>query len=159
MSAAADGWGDGVGDRPVGWQSPLAAVAFAALTLLCSGAAWALPVCEWTPQVRDAILSAVQAEAPRLGSPYPYACEDVTRLSLVKSLPIPSAAITSLKAGDFDGLVSLESLELGGNSLTALPAGIFDRLASLQSLDLGDSDLTELPACIFDGLALCGSFA
>ena len=55
--------------------------ALAPLTLRLSGPAWALPVCERTPQVRDAILSAVQAEAGRLGSPYPYACEDVTRLS------------------------------------------------------------------------------
>lgn len=58
----------------------------AALTLCLSGAAWALPVCGRTPQVRDAILIAVQAEARGLGSPSPYACEELTRLSLGRSI-------------------------------------------------------------------------
>ena len=94
-------------------RRPLRAT-LAALTLcLCSGAAWGLPVCERTPQVRDAIVREAGASS----------CEEVdaAALSRVQKLGLygPSAygradrlptAIKSLKAGDFDGLASLREL-------------------------------------------------
>ena len=120
-------------------------LALAALALILSGPAWALPVCERTPQVRDAIVDKAGV----------YSCESVDAAALSRmrqGLDLENAAIDSLKAGDFDGLTSLQSLALSGNRLTALPVGLFGGMASLAVLGLGGNDLTELPAGIFDGL-------
>ena len=91
------------------------------------------PLSERTPQVRDAIVT----EA---------------RLASFYSLALDSWNITSLKAGDFDGLTSLTTLSLSNNQLGTLPAGIFNGLTSLTSLDLSSNQLSALPADIFDGL-------
>ena len=60
--------------------------------------------------------------------------------------------MSSLKAGDFDGLTNLKRLRLDGNSLTTLPAGIFDDLARLWVLDLDSNQLTTLRPGVFDSL-------
>ena len=42
--------------------------------------------------------------------------------------------ITTLKAGDFDGLSNLNGLDLQHNQLTTLPAGLFADLTSIETL-------------------------
>ena len=62
-------------------------------------------------------------------------------------------SLTSLQAGDFDGLVNLQSLDLARNWLASLPSEIFDGLTNLQSLGLHHNSLSSLPSGIFDDLA------
>ena len=71
------------------------------------------PVCDRTPQVRDAIVALV----PGIDD-----CKDVTaaHLSLINNLNLSEQNITTLKAGDFDGLSSLDSLALYKNRLSSL---------------------------------------
>ena len=59
--------------------------------------------------------------------------------------------LSSLKAGDFDGLTSSDAPADGSKQfLATLPAGIFDDLTSLTRLELDSNGLTTLPAGIFD---------
>ena len=127
------------------------------------------PVCDRTPQVRDAIVAAVSGVSN---------CRNVSEAHLagITILDLQKKGITALKAGDFDGLnslirlwlrynelsalpvdifdglTSLTTLYLNSNTLTSLSAGIFDRLTDLRDLHLSDNALTSLPAGIFDGL-------
>ena len=108
------------------------------------------PVCDRTPQVQTAILGVLQ-----LQNPSPSICEEVTEAHLatgVTSLFLNGQGITALKAGDFDGLISLEELLLYSNQLTTLPEGIFDGLSSLTTLRFGLNQLTTLPEGIFEEL-------
>ena len=109
------------------------------------------PVCDRTPQVRDAIVAAVPSVSD---------CNDVTDAHLAAitgTLSLIGESITALAAGDFAGLTALENLNLRVNPLTTLPAGVFDGLTALELLILADNALTTLPAGVFDGLtALTG---
>ena len=126
------------------------AILSAALLALClSGAAWALPVCERTPQVRDAIIR--EAGVGSCGDVDAKALKGILRLNLSCPHP-PCPAVLSLKAGDFDGLKTLDELDLFRRGLTALPAGVFDRLDSLRLLWLGANRL-KVQARAFDELA------
>ena len=80
----------------------------------------ALPVCDRTPQVRDAIVEA---------SPGVNNCHDVTEahLAAITGLLVYEKSIKSLKAGDFEGLTSFTSLNLFSNRLTSLPEGDIQR--------------------------------
>ena len=102
-------------------------------------------VCDRTPQVRDAILEAVGADD--------CAAVDADAMADVESLRIEG--LTSLRAGDFDGLDNLRTLDLSGNALTTLPAGVFDGLTSLETLDLSDNHLVGLTPSdpVFAGLS------
>ena len=60
--------------------------------------------------------------------------------------------ITSLKSGDFSGLISLEILRLEENRIKTLPPGIFDGLISLTALDLEGNIIKTFPPGIFNGL-------
>ena len=105
-----------------------------------------MDICDRTAVVMDAILSRISATNN---------CSDVTRTQLAAiadTLDLSSENISSLQAGDFDGLVSLTGLDLRYNRLAVLPDGIFDELTSLTSLHLGANDLTTLPDDIFDEL-------
>ena len=104
------------------------------------------PVSERTPQVRDAIVTA---------APGSNSADDVTdtHLAEIRVLNLSGKSITSLKAGDFDGLSGLQVLYLQNNPLTALPADVFDGLSALTQLNLGANQLTALPADVFDGLS------
>ena len=104
------------------------------------------PVNDRTPQIRDAIVALV----PGVDS-----ANDVTaaHLSLITNLNLSEQNITALKAGDFDGLSSLDSLALYKNELSSLPADLFSELSSLSRLDLGSNDLSSLPADLFSELS------
>ena len=104
------------------------------------------PVSERTPQVRDAIVALV----PGVDS-----ADDVTaaHLSLISNLNLSEQNITTLKAGDFDGLSSLDSLALYKNRLRSLPADLFSGMSALSRLDLGSNDLSSLPADVFSELS------
>ena len=110
-------------------------------SLLSLGHAQTVNISDRTPQVRDAIMQALEADGDisRLLRPL-----DFRRISSLRSLDLCSKGITALKAGDFDGLTSLQRLVLGGNRLTALPAGAFDKLTSLQELNLEHNHLVGL---------------
>ena len=118
-----------------------------------------IPVCDRTPEVRDAIVEQI---------PDVSDCADVTEAHLAEidgvldlqgpytywgvtsGLPNP---IPELMAGDFSGLSMLEGLRLPYNDLTTLPPGLFHGLSSLKTLNLESSHLTTLPAGIFAGLS------
>ena len=103
-------------------------------------------VCDRTPQVRDAIVAAVPSVSD---------CKDVTEahLKTIISLDLNDKSITSLKAGDFDGLSSLRTLYLNGNQLTSLPSNLFSGLTTLKDLYLNNNQLTSLPVDLFAGLS------
>ncbi len=109
------------------------------------------PISERTRQVRVAITLQIDVS--------PISLIKSTHLAQIKSLDIPAPNprippdyLTSLKAGDFDGLTSLTTLSLADNQLSLLPSGIFDSLTALQTLDLSNNQLSSLPSGIFDGL-------
>ena len=104
------------------------------------------PVSERTPQVRDEIVRKAGVNS----------ANDVTEahLAAITLLSLSRFTnITTLKAGDFDGLTGLTSLNLSENQLSTLPEGIFDDLTALTLLELNDNQLSTLPADIFDELA------
>ena len=99
-----------------------------------------------TPQVRDAIVSAI----PGVSSANDV---DEAHLKTITSLDLNDKSITSLKAGDFDGLSSLQTLYLANNQLTNLPPDVFSWLTALKDLYLHDNQLTSLPVDVFSGLS------
>ena len=103
-------------------------------------------ICDRTPQVQTAILAAV---------PGASTCDEVTaaHLAAITSLDLNDKSITSLQAGDFSGLSSLEALYLGANQLTSLPEKLFAGLSSLKDLYLHTNRLTSLPEKLFAGLS------
>ncbi len=118
-----------------------------------------VPVCDRTPEVRDAIVEKVPDVNDCGDVTEPHLAEIEGDLNLagpydvwgVPSGDLPNP-ILELKAGDFSGLSSLEGLQLHANKLTTLPAGLFHGLSSLETLALGRNPLTTLPAGIFSGL-------
>ena len=104
------------------------------------------PVCDRSPQVRDAIVAKVSGV---------NTCSAVTEAHLaeIDSLSLNSKSIYTLKVGDFSGLSSLEYLNLQNTELTTLPAGIFSDLSSLKYLRLDRNQLTTLPAGVFSDLS------
>ena len=104
------------------------------------------PVCDRTPQVRDAIVRVVQGVST---------CGDVTEahLASIEGLYPQKKMITALKTEDFDGLPSLTELSLRGNQLSSLPEDVFSGLSALTRLDLDDNQLSSLPEDVFSGLS------
>ena len=103
-------------------------------------------ICGRTPQVRDAILSRLSDVSQ---------CADVTGdhlASIDGRLHLEEKDITSLRAGDFDGLTELRTLSLWHNQIEELPSGVFDSLTALESLNLDHNRLGELPPGVFDSL-------
>ena len=103
-------------------------------------------ICDRTAVVMNAILREI---------PGTNDCAEVTstQLAAITGLSgLDSKNISSLKAGDFDGLISLTELFLWENDLVMLPDDIFDELTSLTLLYLNDNDLSTLPDGIFDEL-------
>ena len=111
-----------------------------------------IPVCDRTPQVRDAIVAAVPGVSD---------CNNVTEahLAAITNLNLQGNPfdlevndLKALKPGDFSGLSSLKTLKLGNNDLTTLPTDIFSGLSSLTFLDLDGNDFSSLPDGVFDEL-------
>ena len=102
--------------------------------------------CARTAAVIDAILSRISGTTN---------CSQVTSTQLAAitgTLDLRSSNISSLKEGDFDGLISLTGLDLSSNAFSTLPDGIFDLLTSLTRLDLSGNAFSTLPDDIFDQL-------
>ncbi len=113
-------------------------------------------ICDRTEQVRDDIISMLNAQA--LGSLGIKDCSEVTdeHLARIWVLDLNGGGtrkkIASLKSGDFQGLSGLAELELVDNSLSELPEGVFDGLSSLEILTMHENDLSSLPDGVFDDL-------
>ena len=90
-------------------------------------------VCERTPQVRDALVAAAQANRPAAMD-----CSLVTTddLAGIDGVRLDSLGIAALKPGDFAGLSGVTDLLLSDNALSALPAGVFDGLDAVTLLNL-----------------------
>ena len=99
-----------------------------------------------TPQVRDAIFAA-------LSDVNDYRNVTEVDLATITALNLDGKSITSLKAGDFAGMLSLTTLDLDNNQLTSLPGSIFGGLPSLTTLHLSNNQLTNLPDGFFTGIA------
>ena len=111
------------------------------------------PLSERTPQVRDQIVLLTRAKFQFQGV---NSVNDVTPAhlrSITTSLDLRNKSITSLKAGDFSGLSSLEKLILDQNSISSLPEEVFEGLSALKELWIQANALTSLPAGVFDGLS------
>ena len=117
----------------------------AAVLLSAASYAQTVDICDRTPEVRQAIMDAINADD----------CDavDSKRLASVNTLLLGRKSLKALRAGDFDGLASLQTLWLDNNRLTTLPEGVFNDLSSLQELHLYNNRLTTLPVDVFDGLA------
>jgi len=122
----------------------IATLAPALAMLSTVAAAQTVNICDRTPAVRDAILSAIRADD----------CATVDRIVLdrVINLILHEREVDRLRVGDFDGLGSLRDLLLQDNRLATLPAGVFDGLGNLTRLYLGDNRLATLPAGVFADL-------
>ena len=90
-------------------------------------------ICDRTPAVRDEIMLELGASD----------CAAVD-LASVSFMQLADQHLTTLQAGDFNGLTSLQILGLGSNQLTALPEGVFNGLTSLQYLELQENHLVGL---------------
>ena len=113
-------------------------------------------ICDRTEQVRDNIISLLNAQD--LGSLGIKDCSEVTdeQLTRIRFLDLARGGtggkITSLKSGDFEGLSRMSELNLEDNSLSELPEGVFDGLSSLELLTTQGNDLSSLPDGVFDDL-------
>ena len=104
------------------------------------------PLCERTPQVRDAILNMM---------PDVSDCADVTDVHLAAitgTLSLASQEVSTLRIGDFDGLSSLDALDLGHNRLTSLPRGSFRDLSMVSWVRLNNNQLAFLNQDTFSGM-------
>ena len=106
-------------------------------------------VCDRTPQVRDWIV----AQLPDVTE-----CANVTAEHLPTiegSLRLHAAGITTLQAGDFQGL-SLINLRISHNQLPTLPARVFADLRLSGDLSLFFSQIETLSAGVFADLHVGG---
>ena len=114
-------------------------VAGETLSVYQSGAVAPASVCDRTPEVRDAIASAVGRE-----------CAAVSEFDLleVTELDLAQRRIEALDDGDLTGLVKLNELSLRSNPIGSIPAGIFRDLRNLRELNLVNTGLTDVPDAI-----------
>ncbi len=104
--------------------------------------------------VCDRTTAVMQELARRSGFADPAQCTEVTgdHLAGIGYLDFRDQNLSSLRAGDFEGLSGLRTLYLFNNRLTELPEGLFAGLTQLETLHLPQNRLTELPEGLFDGL-------
>ena len=93
------------------------------------------PLSERTPLIRDAIVAAV----PGINS-----ADDVTaaHLAVITTLNSAFRGITSLKSGDFNGLIALTYLNLSGNSIGDI--SVLEDLTTLTSLYLASTAISDI---------------
>ena len=91
-------------------------------------------VCDRTPVVRDAIVSAAGVDD----------CSQVTEehLAAITSLNIERKGITTLQTGDFDGLTALTTLNLRGNSIIDISP--LEDLTALTTLNLRSNSIIDI---------------
>ena len=99
------------------------------------------PLSERTPQVRDAIVAAVRGVNN---------ANDLTaaHLAAIRSLNLSSKSISSLKAGDFNGLTALSTLDLNTNAIRNISA--LEDLTALTHLYLYGNAITDIS--VLEGL-------
>ncbi len=110
-----------------------------------------LDVCDRTPEVQAAIITAVDS----LSGVTVTDCDEVTESHVrgIGELRLMRTDVTGLQVEDFSGLSGLSLLSLGmNNNLTSLPSGLFTDLESLYNLALTNNGLTSLPPDLFSGL-------
>ncbi len=100
------------------------------------------PISSRTRAVKAAIVAASGVQTA--------AAVTAEHLANITTLDLSEKSITSLTAGDFNGLTQLVQLDLNNNDLSSLPSGIFSELTALKNLDLSDNRLSALPAGLFD---------
>ena len=97
------------------------------------------PLSERTPQIRDAIVAAV---------PDVNTADDVTaaHLAAITTLTPAFRGITSLKAGDFNGLTALTYLNLSGNSTgnAISDISVLEDLTTLTTLYLAGASISDI---------------
>jgi hypothetical protein len=93
-------------------------------------------VCDRTPQVRDLLVNQIGR-----------ACDEIDDADLltVQAVRLNNSGLTSLRAGDFNGLRRLEVLNVKRNAITVLPHGIFTELASLRVLVILGNQIAQIP--------------
>jgi hypothetical protein len=96
-----------------------------------------IPLCQRTPQIRDAIKRSI---CPKCS------CQAVSQeqLKQLRELSLARRGLSVLRAEDLSGLTSLEKLDLTGNRLKSLPEALATELGSLKSLRLDVSLFTQL---------------
>lgn len=114
-------------------------VAGETLSVYQSGAVAPTNVCDRTPQIRDAIASAVGHD-----------CGQVTEFDLLEvvALDLRNQGMTSLDVDDLGGLTKLTELRLSANALGTIPDGALRGLPNLKVLDLRRSRLSVTPRAI-----------
>ena len=95
------------------------------------------PLSERTPQVRNAIVTAVSG----VSDPADVTAE---HLAAITSLDISLKSISSLALGDFSGLTSLTTLNLSFNSINDISS--LAGLTSLTTLDLNNNSIGNISA-------------
>ncbi len=107
-----------------------------------------LSVCDRTPQVRDAIVTALGATD--CGSVTEQDLSNLTnRLAIYGS---SESSISALKVGDFSGLSELRRLRLINNSLTTLDNNVFVGMSKLKTLEVSGGNISDIHAGAFGGL-------
>ena len=102
-----------------------------------------VPVCKRTPQVRDAIVAALETPCEKIKT---------EELATITNLLLSNKKIKHLRPGDFDGLEQLYHLILSGNGLREIPQDIFLSTPNLGVLDLSHNYLSEATTSILNGL-------
>lgn len=103
-------------------------------------------VCDRTPQIRDAIVTAIDGVT---------SCTGVTSAHLlsIRFLGADDTGLTALQSGDFNGMTGLVTLQLFDNRLTTLPDGIFDGLTDLEDLWIWNNDIRDFSNDVFAPLS------
>ncbi len=102
-----------------------------------------LSVCDRTPQVRDALVTALKMPCEKI---------DAADLARITHLDFYKKGIVSLRANDLEGLVKLQSLALSKNRLREIPENIFLSTPNLEVLSLDDNRLREITNSSLNGL-------
>ena len=122
-------------------------------------------LCGRSPQIRNAILAAINANL--MSSEEPVTCISATVLQMAaietlvleysSGVPLRRIEVSDLGGSDESDIPNLlprlSSLTISGHGLESLPSGIFTRLVELTSLDLSDNNLSEIPADTFASLS------
>ena len=97
-------------------------------------------VCARTPQVRDALVKAINK---------PCEAIEVEDLHILESLTIQDKTLTKLVPGDFYNLLKLKFLKVSGSQLKHLRKGVFAGAEFIFSLDLHNNKISKIDNEVF----------